>query len=418
MRRSFPIALVVLTACRLPTDVFHGPDDGGPGGEIDSPIGPDADAGGGPIGACSHVGYSLAATPIFAGSSVTSVAVADLDKDGFPDVVVTSAAVMPGTVTVLLNDRRGGFPTGNQIPAPLYTGSAPQSVVLADVDGNGFLDLVVANSEETSVGVFLNQGGTGGTAGTFSAMVPYQTKKNPSSVAVGDFDRNPGLDLVVTDMNVNGWVSILPNAGSGTFPAHNDFQTEPGGDPWAVAVANFNGDALDLVVVNHATGSVNLLLGDSSGNFQTQPAVPVGKQPTSVAVGHVRGGGGLYVFVTNSGSGSVSVLQYENVNGNRNLFWKRDLELQGMSPRRVVARDMNRDDKLDLVIADGDAAGTVSVLIGNGDGTFQLPPTVVQTSGVLSRSIAVEDMNGDGLPDIVVANDSGAVNVLTAHCMP
>ncbi len=415
MRRSFPLVLAVLAACRLPTDVYHGPDDGGPGGELDGPIGSDAD--GGPIGACPHVSYSLAAPPIFNGSSVTSVAVADLDNNGAPDVVVTSAVAMPGTVTVLLNDGHGGFPNQTDYPA----GSAPQSVVLADVDGKDvdgkdFLDLVVVNSGVNSVGVFLNEGGTGGAAGTFDHMVGYPSKGNPSAVAVGDFDQKAGLDLVVTDMNVNGWVSILSNAGSGTFPAHNDFQTETDGDPWAVAVANFNGGALDLVVVNHATGSVNLLQGDSSGNFETRPAVPVGKQPTSVAVGHVRGGGRLYVFVTNSGSGSVSVLQYENVN--RNLSWVYDLELPGMSPRRVVARDVNRDDKLDLVIADGDDPGTVSVLLGNGDGTFQLPPTVIPTGGVQPRSVAVEDMNGDGLPDIVVANDSGTVNVLTAHCMP
>jgi FG-GAP-like repeat len=315
---------------------------------------------------------------------------------------------------VLLNDGRGGFPAGNQTPYP--AGSSPQSVVLADVHGKGFLDLVVVNSGELSVGVFLNEGGTGGAAGTFQAMVPYGGKGNPSSVAVGHFDQNPGLDLVVTDMNVNGWVSVLPNAGSGTFPAHNDFQTETGGDPWAVAVANFNGGALDLVVVNHATGSVNLLRGDSNGGFQAQPAVPVGKQPTSVAVGPARGvGGKQYVFVTNSGSGSVSVLQYANPN----LSPAYDpLELPGMSPRRVVARDVNRDDNLDLVITDGDDPGTVSVLLGNGDGTFQLPPTVIQTGGVQPRAVAVADMNGDGLPDIVVANDSGTVNVLTAHCMP
>lgn len=394
MRRSFPVALAVLAACRLPSDAFYGPGDGGPE-------------------ACRHVDYSLAAAPIFEGNSVTSVAVADLDNDGAPDVVVTSAvAGMPGTVTVLLNDRSGGFPAGNQTHYP--AGSAPQSVVLTDVHGKHFLDLVVVNSGETSVGVFLNNGGTGGAAGTFQAMVPYQTRGNPSSVAVGNFDQNPGLDLVVTDMNVNGWVSILPNAGSGTYPVHNDFQTEIGGDPWAVAVANFNGGALDLVVVNHATGSVNLLRGDSQGGFQTRPAVQVGKQPTSVAVGAVRGGGRFYAFVANSGSGSVSVLQYAN----ENLSPAYDpLELPGMSPRRVVARDVNRDDKLDLVVAGGDDPGTVSVLLGNGDGTFQAP-TFTATGGVQPRSVAVEDMNGDGLPDIVVANDSGSVNVLTAHCMP
>lgn len=405
MRRSYPVVLAVLAACHVPTETFHGPGDGGL---------PGADADGGVTGACSHVGFSLAATPIFDGTMVSSVAVSDLDDNGLPDVVVTSApdgTGMPGMVTVLLDDGSAGVPAGNRTDH--VAGSGPQSVVLADVDGNDFLDLVVVNSGDTAVGVFLNQGGRGGTAGTFDKMVPYQSKGNPSSVAVGSFDQNAGLDLVVTDKNVDGWISVLSNAGGGTFPAHNDIQTEAGGTPWAVAVTNFNGGASDLVVVNHALGSVNFLRGDSHGGFQIQPAVSVGKQPTSVAVGAARGGGRQYVFVTGS-DGTVSVLQYAN----ENLSSAHDpLELTGKSPQWVVAKDVNRDDKLDLVIADGDDPGTVGVLLGNGDGTFQ-DPMYIPTGGVRPRSVAVEDMNGDGLPDIVVANDSGTVNVLTAHCMP
>lgn len=414
--RSYSIALAAVAACHVPTGRFHGPDGADAGdGEIDGAVGEvGADAGGTAM-VCRHVSFSLAPAPMFTGATLSSIAVVDVDEDSYksPDIVVTSAPTdgSLGTVIVLLNDGSGGFPVEKQ--AHYQAGHGPQAVLAADVDGKGFLDLAVANRGDNQIGVFLNQGGNG-QAGTFQPMATYSVKGNPSWIGVGSFDPSAGLDLAVADQNVGGYVSILSNTGDGTFAPHLDIPTAAQGTPWSVAVTNLDGGAPDLLVTNHATGSVNALIGDGKGSFTTKPAVAVGAQPTSVAVGTLHSGAKPYIFVANSGDGTVSVMQY--IDGSLSSV-SAPLALSGKSPQFIVVKDLNGDDKFDLVIANGDDPGTVSVVLGNGDGTFQ-DPTFTMTGGVYPRSLAVEDMNGDGLPDIVVANESGTVNLLTSQCMP
>ena len=124
---------------------------------------------------------------------------------------------------------------------------------MADVDGDGILDLVLTNCASSSVSVFLGNGD-----GTFRTPVSYATGPDPSSVAVADFNGDGILDLVV----VNGWsssASVLLGKGDGTFQTQLTYATGP--DPFAVAVADFNGDGVpDLVIANGNAHSVSVLL--------------------------------------------------------------------------------------------------------------------------------------------------------------
>src|SRR5205085_11797771 len=163
-----------------------------------------------------------------------------------------------------------------------------------------------------------------------------------------DFNGDGKADLAVA-IDRDNLVNIFLGNGDGTFQSHVDYAT--GTDPLSVAVADFNGDGkTDLVLANAADSTVGILLGNGNGSFQTYVDYRTGAEPFWVAVG-----------------------------------------------------DFNGDGKMDLVTANvGNAGNTVSVLLGNGDGTFQ--PHVDYLTGSFPNSVAVGDFNRDGRKDLAVAN--------------
>jgi VCBS repeat protein len=183
----------------------------------------------------------------------------------------------------------------------------------------------------------------------------------PTSVAVGDFNGDGVQDLAVANFNSNN-VSVLLGNGDGSFQAARNFGV--GFNPVSVAVGDFNCDGVqDLAVANFNSANVSVLLGNGDGSFRAAQNFAVGTLPSSVAVGDFNGDGVQDLAVANSG--------LEEVSGSAN----------------------------------------VSVLLGNGDGSFQGARNFA--AGSLPYSVAVGDFNGDGLPDLAVANAySNNVSVL------
>jgi hypothetical protein len=305
------------------------------------------------------------------------VAVGDFNGDGKLDLAV--ANYTSGDVTILLGDGSGGFTEA--AGSPVRVGANPVSVAVGDFNGDGKPDLAVANSISDNVTILLGDG-TGG----FSqpAGSPLGLGGEPSSVAVGDFNGDGKPDLAVANLNSNN-VTILLGDGSGGFINALGSPVGAGNGPFSVAVGDFNGDGkLDLAVANFnegsSAGNVTILLGDGSGGFTEAAGSPVGVgfEVPSVAVGDFNGDGQPDLAVANEG-------QFDN---NCGCF----------------------------------VYGNVTILLGDGSGSFSQPAGSPVSAGSGPDSVAVGDFNGDGKPDLAVANySSGNVTILinnTCHRPP
>lgn len=355
------------------------------------------------------------------GDWVYSVAVGDLNGDGHPDLVVAnlcgnySCYSYPweppgiGQMGVLIGNGDGTFqPT----IAYISGGYDSYSVAIADVNGDGHPDLVVANLCENtdcnngSVSVLLGNGD-----GTFQAPLSFSSGENAWAVAVADVNGDGKPDLVVGTCSFGsefcnvGSVGVLLGNGDGTFQTVATYRSG-GSYSASVVIGDLNGDGFpDLVVIN---GGVGVLLNNGDGTFRA--AVTYGSGafgPESVAIADVNGDRTPDLLVANCGgdsvacgSGTVGVLLGNGDGTFRPPVGYSSGAFAGMA---IAVGDVNGDGHPDLAVAGGSGPnGKVGVLLGNDDGTFRVP--ITYSFGNVPDSIAIADLNGDGRPDLVVGD--------------
>lgn len=237
------------------------------------------------------------------GSSPRSISAADVNNDGRPDLVVANSG--SDEIAVFLNNGNGIF--ANRVSYALSVGAAPYSVALGDVNGDGKVDIVVANSGAHNAAVLLNTGN-----GAFASSVPYSTGANssPRSVALADVNNDGQLDIVVANTLAEN-VAVLLNLGTGAFAAATTYSTGAGSAPSAVVVGDMNNDGkVDIVVANYGADTVGVLFQSVGGLFAKLASFTTGSgsSPSSVAVADVNVDGQLDIVVANYGADNVGVL--------------------------------------------------------------------------------------------------------------
>jgi FG-GAP-like repeat/FG-GAP repeat len=382
--------------------------------------------------------FSLSGVYGSGGAGATSIVVGDLTGLGKQDLVVATrcssigCTTGPGTVSVLLNKGNGTFD-----PAASYSTSQQNAqstaVAVADVNSDGRLDLIAGNAcsnENCTTGtvtVFLGNGN-----GTFQAGVSYSSGgMNPLEVNVADIDGDGKPDLEIVNQCdydpdcLNGTVSVLAGEGNGAFHAAITYDS-PALYADSIAVADVNRDGRpDLLVANMcydngcAAGAVTLLLGRDDGTFRAAFNYgPGGPDANAIAAADLKRDGKLDLVVVSlcpigpdcPNGGGMGVLMGD---GHGRFSKAVAYGSGGSDPDSVAVADVNGDGKPDVVVANsgapssltgGSVLGGIGVLLGNGDGTFR-PAMSSLSGGINPDSVKIADVNGDGIPDLVVANE-------------
>jgi hypothetical protein len=332
---------------------------------------------------------------------------------------VVGGAVVFLSLSALLALEAAPRPAGLGEPRHFRVGSAPASVAIADVNRDGKPDLVLANSGSGNVTVLLGDGNGGFTP---AAGSPFPAGKNPNDIAVGDFDGNGTLDLALPNHDTHG-VTVLLGDGKGAFrpAAGSPFTVASRPHPHGIAAGDFNGDGkLDLAVESWGDNAVEVHFGTGKGGFASPGRrFAVGQMPYQrLRSADVNRDGKPDLLTTNFEGNSVSVLLGDSKGGFTNA--PGSPFPAGRSPFCQAIADVNGDGKLDIVVGgfsghpEDPSADGVSVLLGDGTGAFRLLPGSPFAAGRTPVAVAVGDLNGDGVPEIAVANMAGdTATVLT-----
>jgi len=332
------------------------------------------------------------------GDGPNDVAAADFNGDGSLDFA--SVDHWGDSITLFRGDGDATFEYSGQYPIS----NAPQSIAAGDFNGDGFPDLAAVGEYNSNfVAVMLNQGHSQQLR--FDPPALFAVGDSPRSVTVGEFNGDGFLDVAVANRMTTD-VSILLGNGDGTFQPQARYPI--GGAPHAIVVADFDTDGdLDVATANWGSDQVAVLLNNGDGTFAPPLLNQVGDMPFDLDVADFNNDGVRDIVTSNFWDGTTSVL-IGNGDGTFQQYTSQSIDQSNLEG--VAADDFNGDGKDDIVVING-FWYTVSILLGNGDGTFQ--PRELFDSGSFPRGITKADLEGDGDPDLLIANlASDRVSVL------
>ena len=327
------------------------------------------------------------------GSTPNAVLAVDLNGDGKLDIVVANQS---GTLSILLGNGDGSFQTANTFIA----GTQISSVAAADLNGDTSPDLIISDSTLTStqVGVLLNNGNA-----TFGPVQVLPGIAIASSVAVSDVDGDLKADIVVGDIGAN-IVHVFMGKGDGTFQSPLNFASSFA--PRSIHIGDFNGDGRPDLAITGPIG-FSLWLGNGDGTFQLPVFVSTGFSST-ISTGDLNQDGKTDVAAFTSSILSPRSIFFSTRLGNGDGTFQSPKSIGMASGKLSLLADFDGDQVPD-VVAEG--AGSVFVWLNHGDATFQAPLSTV--AGASSGGIAASDLNGDGATDLIVTNPAqNTVSVL------
>ena len=308
---------------------------------------------------CNQPGQFGTPTPYTTGPNPLYTATGDFNHDGKLDIAVTNSefpTIAPvGTVAILLNNGGLSFTLAGTYPV----GSVPHGIVTGDFNGDGILDLAVANKYSNSISVLMGQGSGGNGNGTFAPQVTYPTTYRPFQLVCADFNEDGILDLAMS-MNSSARMGVMIGQGSGgvgngTFALPTMYALNAAST--GIVTADFNNDGiLDLAATENIAGTIEVRLGNGSGGV---------------------------------GTGSFGPASHFAA---------------GIEPVDFAVDDFNGDGIPDLAVANTTSGGT-AILIGIGNGAFQSPSFLLSGN---TATVASLDANGDGIQDLATGSTTGS----------
>lgn len=349
-------------------------------------------------------GLTFTNTTFKVGNGPQNVAVADVDGDGTLDLISPDYGLGNGnTLTILTNNGQGVFGSNTTFILHFLTNglsslsnSVPLRVVAADFNGNGKTDLIIEDPQNRML-VLLTNNGSGG----FGFNTKFNDGKNFGPVLATDINGDGKLDLIYLNYNTNT-LTVLTNNGSGAFGFNATFFA--GSTPMSVAATDINGDGkADLIVANYVytAPTLTVLTNNGSGILGSNATITVGYAPDCVVAADINNDGQPDLISANFEDNTLSVL----TNNGRGAYVTSATLPTGISPNCVVAADVNGDGKMDLISANLNTTNTLTILTNNGSGGFGFNTTLI-VGGNPSWAVAA-DFNGDGKIDLVSANWSG-----------
>ena len=325
-----------------------------------------------------------------------------------PTQIVNTATVSGGADSIGTNNTASDPTTvwssqscgGFGIPEDYGVPSEPYGIAMGDFDNDGKTDLA-ATSYYGGASVLRGNGN-----GTFAAAVTYPTGNYPRAIVASDLNNDGNDDLVVANYYSSS-LSVLVALGDGTFAAAANYPV--GSYPHAMVTGDFNGDGNPDVAVTQgdATYGIAVLLGNGNGTLQTALYRSTPAIPRALVTGDLDGDGKLDLVIANAYN-SQAISTFKG-NGDGSFQAAVD-QVIGPDLGTVAAGDFNSDGKIDLVVS-RNYTYSIQILIGNGDGTFQAP--VLYDADYSSNSdIVIEDLDGDGVSDIVISTSYSSLIVL------
>jgi hypothetical protein len=353
---------------------------------------------------CEMPSFSRAAgAPIAIGTRPTSIVSGDFNRDGQQDMAISNRD--SDNISILLGNGTGGFTPA--IGSPIAAGSLPGNMAVGDFNLDNQLDLVVVGAFSGGITILLGNGN----GGFVAAGAPIIVTDTPSAVGVADINLDGKPDLALAGQSK---ATTLLGNGSGGF-TQAGAPVNVGMLPIALAMADFNLDGkIDIAVANTTSADITILLGNGSGGFtQPNPAIPVGGFSNSIAISDFNLDGKVDLVVAiNRNSDNIVVLLG---NGNGSFIQEANSPYSvGAFPSSVVAGDFNLDGRPDLAGA-STFTGNVAILLANPGGGFK--NVLAVAGGDQPASMVVNDFNQDGRPDWAVANsNSNDVNIQLNTC--
>lgn len=334
--------------------------------------------------ACNDTSTFTDGTDLFPAYHPTSLAIGDVNNDGYQDLAITSEAF--GSVSIMLGAGDGSFTFAGDIG----TGLDPRAIALADLNNDGKLDFATANISSGTVSVRLGVGD-----GTFTNAPNIVGLGLPSAIAAADLNDDGNYDLVVGSYSP-GNLRVLIGNGDGTFVV--GMPVSVGNGIRDLVIGDVNADGFeDALTANADSNSVSVRLGDGAGGLSGTTEVSVGATPTSLALGKFDGDSNLDLAAAASGTTAISIRNGDGIGG-----FSGTTELGTfVSPTTVIVADIDNDGNIDIVTADG-AAGNDVVNFGDGMGGFS--EVLNAPAGSSPYTVRVGDLNNDGRQDLVTGN--------------